>query len=196
MGRGRRRSLLDLVVEDVHPERGEGHVDEAEEDDRGENLTCSDCRGDGIGGAHPGSAVVLQETGGIPNRLASGVAHDRRLDDPGLASDLGGHPAELVGDERAGDREDEHPEQPAGGEQPLAPEQQAGEQRQADEAEAEADHDVVGDVRHQHRRPVLGAERVEAEHHGARVAGEQERQQAGDGHLAVDGGRLLVGQPR
>ena len=74
---------------------------------------------------------------GTPWTVASDGAQ-QPVHDPRLAADLGGDPAELVGDERPDDGEHEHPQQPALLEQRPAPAQDERDQRQRDEEEPRA----------------------------------------------------------
>src|SRR6202022_4774759 len=74
--------------------------------------------------------------------VSGGGAH-QAVDDPGLTTDLSGHPAGGGGDIGKRKAKHEGPENPAGGEEPVAPKQKAGKGHEADEVGAESSHDVV-----------------------------------------------------
>src|SRR5262249_50876331 len=66
------------------------------------------------------------------------------VDQPGLASQLRRHPSQSVGDVGKGEREHQHPEQPAAGFQSAAQVLDSGIAHQEDKNRPERDHEMKG----------------------------------------------------
>ena len=118
------------------------------------------------------------------------------MDDPWLASNFGGDPSELVGDERATNRKNEYPQQPPGPVEIATPKQKARQHREADKGRTEPDHDVVARKRHQDRRPVLQAEAIEAHHRFLEILVNEKAQTSWDCDVETNGLGRVVGQAK
>ena len=92
-----------------------------------------------------------------------------RVDDPRLPSHFGRNPAGLVGEVRHDDGDDEDPQQPAFFKQRAAAAEEQTQQRENDEQDAQSDHEMIGQKRYRHRRPVLRANLVQSGDGGVEI---------------------------
>ena len=99
------------------------------------------------------------------------------INNPRLASDLGGEPAELVGDLRAEHGENQNPQQPAPFVQRAVAEIKKSQRGNGNHRKANGHHAVEKQERRRDRRTVLRGKSIQSRDHPARVMVHQPAQQ-------------------